>query len=212
MTTTLTVLVGSVVGLLCACASRPLILALPAGIPERATQPTRIVERATLPVLATTGAVLGGLVALRLGWKPGLAPGLWLSGLLVPIVIIDIQHRVVPDLLTLPGAAVGFALSASIAPGRAEELAGYALAASLVVAVVAFVAPQGMGMGDAKLILLLGAILGSGVLVAVIVSCALLVVPIFLALAAGGRSGLQRTVPLAPFLAVGAALTLVLGG
>lgn len=202
-------LIGSLAGILCAFAWRPLTERLPAGIPERLTQPGRFAGRVGIPTLAAVGASVGACVGLRTGWQPALAASLWLVMLLVPIVVIDVQHRVIPDLLTVPGAAVGYVLAVWAAPARAEELAVAALLGAFVVAAVAIADPEGLGMGDAKLVLLLGAVLGSGLLLVVVVCGAALAVPVLAAVWRHGRDGLAATVPLAPFLALGAVATVL---
>ena len=202
-------LLGCLIGFLGALCSRPLLDRLPAGIPERVTQPSRITERAGGPLLGVVGGAIGGAVAFRVGWHPPLAPSLWLAVLMPPIVIIDVQHRVIPELLTIPGATVGYELAVWAEPARAAEFACAAVVGGAVVTALVLADPGGMGMGDAKLVLLLGALLGRGLVVAVVVGGLVLVPSVLLAVVRHGRRGLAATVPLAPFLACGVVVTLL---
>ena len=84
---------------------------------------------------------------------------------LIAITAIDLQHQLIPDVITLPGILVG--LVANLATGRVswlDSVIGIALGGGLFLAII-FVSGGGMGGGDLKLGAMLGAFLGWKVLV-----------------------------------------------
>lgn len=126
---------------------------------------------------------------------------------LLAIAVVDVRERRVPNRIVLPAAAVVLVLRTL--GDASPEWALAALAAFAFMLVPALVYPAGLGMGDAKLMLLLGAMLGRDVLAALVVGLVAAALPSLVLLLAGRRG---TTLPLAPFLAGGGlvALTLVL--
>lgn len=127
-------------------------------------------------------------------------------GALVAIAVVDVRERRVPNVIVLPAAVAVLALH-TLGDVTWEWAAAAAIAFAALLA-AALVRPGGLGMGDVKLAVLLGAMLGRDVLVALLVGFAAAAVP-SLVLVVRGRRG--ATLPLAPFLALGglAALPLV---
>ena len=105
---------------------------------------------------------------------------------LVAISAVDLEHRIVPNRIVLPAAAV---LLAADAPTRAPSgRSGARRLLFLFLAVLAY--PAGMGMGDVKLALLMGAMLGNTVAVALMVGMVAALVPAVVLLARhGSRRG-----------------------
>ena len=105
------------------------------------------------------------LVAAVLGPVPLLPAWLWLTGCAVVLVVVDLQHHLLPNRVLLPTGVGSLALLGVVAAttgdwtalGRAL-LAAVALAAGLLV--LAWVNPAGLGLGDVKLGLVLGLHLG----------------------------------------------------
>jgi leader peptidase (prepilin peptidase) / N-methyltransferase len=124
---------------------------------------------------------------------------------LVAIAFVDVRERRVPNVIVLPAAAVVLLLHTLGDP--TWEWAAAAAAAFAVLLLPALVYPAGLGMGDAKLMLLLGAMLGRDVLPALVVGFAAAAIPSLVLLARGQR---RATLPLAPFLAVGGLVALPL--
>ena len=125
------------------------------------------------------------------------------AAVLVVIAVIDARTRRIPNRIVLPAALVVLVAHIAIAPDRAWEWAVAALGAFLFLLAAHLVYPAGLGMGDVKLALLLGAALGwavgpalmLGLLAAGVAGIALMV--------RGGWSARKRTLPLGPFLAAG---------
>ena len=132
-----------------------------------------------------------------------------LVALLATVTISDLRARVIPDWALVPAAAVAVAIAAHAEPETlAERLASAAGAGGFLLA-AALVRPDGMGLGDVKLAAVLGLFLGRPVATALLV--ALLAGAAWgfgLAVSRGVPTG-EVTIPFAPFLATGAAVTLI---
>jgi leader peptidase (prepilin peptidase)/N-methyltransferase len=132
--------------------------------------------------------------------------------IVVPAALIDLEHRIIPNAITVPGAAVavavGLALDPAGEPGRL--LAGACAGAFLLVAALAY--PGGMGMGDVKLAAVLGLCLGASVAVALLVALVLGVgVGMTVIARRGAAVGRKTAIPFGPFLAVGALVAVFVG-
>lgn len=130
---------------------------------------------------------------------------------LIAITLIDLEHQIIPDVITLPGVVAGV-ISALVSARITwtESLLGIGVCGGLLLLVIV-ASGGGMGGGDVKLGAMLGAFLGwkaglFALLVAVvlggIVAAALLV---------SGRKGRKDPIPFGPFLAAGGAVALLLG-
>jgi leader peptidase (prepilin peptidase) / N-methyltransferase len=164
--------------------------------------------------LARPAAVLlGGAACLaatvQLGGGRLLSAVLLLATLAV-LAAIDVEERRIPNGVVLPAAAAMLALQIALAPDRALEWTLAALGAAGLLFVLARINPAGLGMGDVKLALLLGAALGGGVVAALVVGSSLAAIYGLLRLVRDGPAARGSTFPYAPFLATGAAAVLLL--
>lgn len=132
--------------------------------------------------------------------------------LLVPIALIDLEHRIIPNKLTALGALLAIALGTALDPhGEAARLIAGAAAGGALLA-VALAYPRGMGMGDVKLAGVMGLFLGSSVAAAMLI--ALLAGSLygaFMASREGARAARKSTVPFGPFLAFGSLVAIFAG-
>jgi prepilin signal peptidase PulO-like enzyme (type II secretory pathway) len=128
---------------------------------------------------------------------------------LVTLSVIDARHRIVPNGIVLPAAAVALVVHTVSEPSAEWLLAALGAAGLLVLAVLAY--PRGLGMGDVKLALLLGAVLGVSVSVALMLGFLAALVPSAVLLSRHGAAARKMAVPLVPFLALGAVVALFLG-
>ena len=140
-------------------------------------------------------------------WYAVLAAGFLV--VLVAISVIDIEHHVIPNKIVLPAAAVTLVAHTLIDPS--PEWAIAAAGAFLVLLTIALIKPGGMGMGDVKLCLLLGAMLGREVGVALLVGFVAAMIPSLYLYLRHGKAAGKMTIPLGPFLAFGGAVALFLG-
>jgi leader peptidase (prepilin peptidase)/N-methyltransferase len=167
----------------------------------------RIPVRYPLVELATAGLVAA--CVLRFGLAAFAAIGAGFCVVLVAISAIDLEHRIVPNRIVLPAAAVALLAQEARAPGVEWPLAAFGAALFLFVA--ALVHPRGMGMGDVKLALLLGAVLGRTVVVGLMVGLLAGLLPAAVLFATRGLAARKAAIPFAPFLAFGAIVALFAG-
>ena len=157
-------------------------------------------------------AVSGALVAACV-WHFGLHPDALVATFfclaLVAVSATDLEHRIIPNRIVLPAAALVLAAQTAVHPSPEWAIAAAGACAFLLTAALAY--PAGMGMGDVKLALLLGAMLGRTVPVALFVGMVAALVPGIYFLAKYGSEGRKMGVPLAPFLALGSLVALFWG-
>jgi leader peptidase (prepilin peptidase)/N-methyltransferase len=203
--------VGALAGIAAGLVAEPLVRRLPAGIEDALEQPewTRRLRRP--PRMELVGAVLGAVAGWRIGLVGPLVPALLLIAPLIPITFIDFEHRVIPDRLVFPGAAVALAAWAIVDPGRLKEHVLAAVIAFAVFLLMALVYPAGMGLGDVKLALMLGAFLGSAVAPGLFLGFLISSVPSVVILIKYGRQGGKMGIPFGPFMAAGGYLGLLWG-
>jgi len=165
--------------------------------------------RYPLVELATAG--LFALAAARIGFDARLLPALVLCAALVAITGIDLDHQIIPDAITLPGVAFGFAASLLVGqPPWIESLLGILLGGGLFFVIIV-VSRGGMGGGDMKLGAMLGAFLGWRMTLVAIMIAVLIGGVVAIGLLAAGRRGRKEPVPFGPFLAIGGLAALFWG-
>src|SRR3954470_1961092 len=164
------------------------------------------------PLVEASTAALYAAVAADKDTAVDLALGLILVTALVPIVLIDLEHRLIPNLITGPAAVA--ALIAGLAldlDGVPEQLiAGAAAGGFFLIAALAY--PRGMGMGDVKLAGVMGLCLGRAVAPAILIGLisGVLVGGVIMS-RVGVRAGRKTKIPFGPFLASGALIALFVG-
>jgi leader peptidase (prepilin peptidase) / N-methyltransferase len=156
----------------------------------------------------TTALLVAGCV-----WKFGLTMDALVASFfcacLVAISATDLEHRIVPNRIVLPATAVVLVAQTALHPSAEWALAAFGAASFLFIA--ALVYPAGMGMGDVKLALLMGAMLGRTVPVALMVGMVSALVPSVVLLARYGGKARKMGIPFAPFLALGSVFALFFG-
>ena len=160
--------------------------------------------------VATVALVLGGAVlAGRHFDATGVIGGL-ITAVLVLLAAIDIERRVIPNVVVLPATTLVLITNVAFFPGRSIQFVLAALAASIAFLIPNLINRSLMGMGDVKLALFLGAGLGWSVVGAVTVAF-LSVFPVALGmLLRGGMAARKASLPFGPFLAVGGIVILLL--
>ena len=162
-------------------------------------------------VEAITAALAAAVVLTRHSAAP-IVLGLVLVGVLVPIALIDLDHRIIPNKLTLPAAIAAVAIGAVLdTSGVPEQLiAGAGAGGFLLFFAIAY--PRGMGMCDVKLAAVLGLFLGRSVAVAILAAVLLgTVVGAAVMARVGVETGRKTAVPFGPFLAIGGLIGLFAG-
>jgi leader peptidase (prepilin peptidase)/N-methyltransferase len=158
--------------------------------------------------LATAGLVAG--CVLKFGLSGRAAVAAFFCAVLVAVTATDLTHRIIPNRIVVPAALIVLLAQTALQPSP-EWVLG-ALGASLFLLVAALAYPAGMGMGDVKLALLMGAALGKTVAVAMLGGMIFALVPSLFLLARHGPAARKMGIPFAPFLALGSVLALFAGG
>jgi leader peptidase (prepilin peptidase) / N-methyltransferase len=149
---------------------------------------------------------------VRFGFGSRALVGAVFAAVLVLITAIDLERRLIPNLIVLPATAVVLVAQIALYPDRALEWLIASLGAALFFFVPLLIYPAGMGMGDVKLAALLGAALGKSVVVAIfgaVLAGAAFSVVVLLREGMGAR---KKAIPYGPFLAFGGVVVLLLGG
>jgi leader peptidase (prepilin peptidase)/N-methyltransferase len=146
-------------------------------------------------------------------WKFGLtadaAVAAFFSAALVAVSATDLEHRIIPNRIVLPAAVVVLAAQTALHPSVEWTLGALGASAFLFAAALAY--PKGMGMGDVKLALLMGAMLGRTVTVALMAGMIAALVPSVVLLARHGAAARKMGIPFGPFLALGSVVALFAG-
>ena len=163
-------------------------------------------------VEAGTAVLLGAVAAVHALDTAQLVLGAVLVLFLVPMALIDAEHRIIPNKLTGPAALCAVGLGLALDPaGEPERLIAGAAAGGLFL-VAALVRPGGMGMGDVKLAGVLGLFLGAPVAVALLVALVTgTVVGAAIIARVGAAAGRKTAVPFGPFLALGGVVAVLVG-
>ncbi|HTD57771.1 MAG TPA: prepilin peptidase [Solirubrobacteraceae bacterium] len=162
-------------------------------------------------VEALTGLLCVG-AALAGGGAAAVALNVAFILLLVPIALIDVEHRIIPNKLTALGAILALGIGTALDPsGEPERLiAGAAAGGALLFVALAY--PGGMGMGDVKLAGVMGLFLGSAVAPAMLLALlAGVCFGAFVAVRKGARRARKTAVPFGPFLAFGSLVAVFAG-
>ena len=157
--------------------------------------------------LLTALLIAGSFLAF--GWSGTSFVAAFFCATLVTVSATDLSHRIVPNVVVLPAAV--FVLVAMTALEPSAEWALGAFGASFFLFLAALAYPRGMRMGDVKLALLLGAMLGRTVPVALMVGMLAALVPSIYLLARHGKAARKMGIPFAPFLALGGVVALFWG-
>ncbi|MDY6952692.1 MAG: prepilin peptidase [Thermodesulfobacteriota bacterium] len=135
---------------------------------------------------------------------------------LLVVTFIDLDHQIIPDVITYPGMVVGFLSSLVLDHITYKEaLFGILLGGGLLFLVASgyylFTKKEGMGGGDIKLLAMIGAFLGwKAVIFTIFVGSAVGTV-VGIAVALRSQKGRKMAVPFGPFLSLGALLFLFWG-
>ncbi len=167
---------------------------------------------AQYPIVEAATALLCVAVVLVKHSPDDIALGLALVIVLVPITLIDLSYRIIPNKITLPAAVAAIAIGLVTNPSGVPEqlIAGAAAGGFLLIFALAY--PRGMGMGDVKLAAVLGLYLGAEVAVAMLVAVlSATIVGIVIMARVGVAKGRKTKVPFGPFLALGGVTALLIG-
>jgi len=161
-----------------------------------------VVELITALAFALTAAVIepGPLLVVRVVF----------AAMLVALFFIDLEHQLLPDAITLPGIAIGLGASVFLAPGLIASATGAAIGAAVLLAIrwvwKRATGVDGMGLGDVKMLAMIGAFLGWQQVWLVLFVASLTGAVVGVAIATAGRGSMKTRLPFGTFLAVAAFL------
>jgi leader peptidase (prepilin peptidase) / N-methyltransferase len=167
----------------------------------------RIPPRDLAIELATALLLVGCVLAFGLTAKAA-AAGIACAALVV-VTATDLERRIVPNRVVLPAGAAVLLLQTVSHPSPEWSIGAVGAAGFLFLAALAY--PGGMGMGDVKLALLIGALLGVMTPVGLMLGLLLALVPSVVLLARHGAGARKLGIPFAPFLAAGGVVALFAG-
>jgi len=162
-------------------------------------------------VVAALTACLFAALTLKIGFEPQLAPALLLTALIVPASVIDLNHRIIPNAINLPGAVLVFTVASIAQPDRMAEFLISGILCFLFLGLAWVVYPKGMGLGDVKMALMIGLGTGRYAFVALLAGfMASTFLSAYLLLTRGAEAR-KATFPFGPFLAFGTEIALLWG-
>jgi len=170
---------------------------------------------AMYPIVETVTGILFGAAMYWYGPTPLGVVRTAFGCAMIVLFVIDLQHRILPNAITVPGAVIGLVISVFLPPGWVSSLIGVLVGGGLLFAVAEAYyrvrGVDGLGMGDVKMLAMIGAFLGWQLALVTLVLASLGGAVLGIGLLATGRGGMQAALPFGTFLAVGALVSAVVG-
>jgi leader peptidase (prepilin peptidase) / N-methyltransferase len=134
---------------------------------------------------------------------------------MIVLFFIDLRHQILPNVITVPGIPIGIAFSLFLPPGWRDALIGAALGGGILFAIseayYRLRGIEGLGMGDVKMLAMIGAFLGWKLMLVTLILGSFAGSLVGVAIMASGRGGMKLALPFGTFLAVGALVAAVAG-
>jgi leader peptidase (prepilin peptidase) / N-methyltransferase len=134
---------------------------------------------------------------------------------LIVLFAIDLEHHLLPNAITLPGIVAGFAFSLLTEPGWQSSLIGIVVGGAIPYAIAEIYFrirhEEGLGMGDVKMLAMVGAFLGWQLMLVTLLLGSLSGSAIGIGMIALKRGDMKYALPFGTFLAMGAALAATVG-
>lgn len=167
------------------------------------------------PIVEAVTGVLFAIVAAVTPVGPLLFARLLFVAALIVLFAIDLEHQILPNAITLPGIAVGFAFALAGPPGWRASLAGIVLGGGVLYAVAGAYylvrKEEGLGMGDVKMLAMIGAFLGWKAVLLTLVLASFSGALIGVAVILFQRGDMKYALPFGTFLALGALAAMLVG-
>ncbi|MBM3817395.1 MAG: prepilin peptidase [Acidimicrobiia bacterium] len=163
--------------------------------------------------LATALVFAGGVLVY--GLTPLMVVRVAFACALIVLFAIDLRHRILPNAITLPGIVIGFAASFFLPPGWVQSLIGILAGGGVLLALSEIYyrtrGREGLGMGDVKMLAMVGAFLGWPQMLLTLILASFSGSAIGLWVIATRKGGMQAALPFGTFLAIGAVIAAVAG-
>ena len=144
-----------------------------------------------------------------------LVPRLLFVCAMLVLFVIDLRHRILPNGITLPGIVAGFLFSLFLPPGWLDSLIGIVAGSGVLLLIAETYSrirgEEGLGMGDVKMLAMIGAFLGWKLMLVTLVLSSFLGSIVGLGMIALGKGNMKYALPFGTFLAVGAIVATVAG-
>ena len=167
------------------------------------------------PVIELATSATFVVMFTRFGLQPLLAVRLVFACAMIVLFVIDLKHKILPNAITVSGIVAGFAASFLVPPGWFDSLVGVVAGAGVlfVIGEVYFRVrhEEGLGMGDVKMLGMIGAFLGWKLMLVTMVIASLLGSIVGLTVVATRKGGMKSALPFGTFLAIGALVAAVAG-
>lgn len=167
------------------------------------------------PIVELVTSVVFVAHYLTLGPDILLVPRLLFACSLIVLFAIDLDHRLLPNVITIPGVVVGFLFSLLVAPGPVSSLIGILVGGGVLwligEAYYRYSGQEGMGGGDVKMLAMVGAFLGWELTLVTLVLSSVLGSLVGVAVLATRRGGMKYALPYGTFLALGALVASLVG-
>jgi leader peptidase (prepilin peptidase)/N-methyltransferase len=152
---------------------------------------------------------------LLYGPSPLLAVRLLFGCAMIVLFVVDLQHHILPNVITLPGIIIGFLCSVLVGPGWQASLIGIAAGGGTLWAIAEIYYrvrhEEGLGMGDVKMLGMVGAFLGWKLVLLTLVLASFSGTVVGLGVLLLKRESMKYALPFGTFLAVGALIAAVAG-
>jgi leader peptidase (prepilin peptidase)/N-methyltransferase len=134
---------------------------------------------------------------------------------LIVLFVTDLQHKILPNVITLPGIVIGFICSFFLPPGWRDSLIGILIGGGVLFAIAEgyyrIRGEEGLGMGDVKLLAMIGAFLGWKLVILTLMLASFSGSIIGVAMIASKRGDMKYALPFGTFLAIGAVVSAAWG-
>ncbi|MBV8517455.1 MAG: prepilin peptidase [Acidobacteria bacterium] len=180
---------------------------------------------ARYPLVELANALFYLAIFQRTGLSPAFLLVAAVVSMLIALIYIDLDIQILPDVIDLPGVAIGLAIGAlhlgalhpelALASTLRESILGALIGAGGILAIaLAYKLVQkieGMGLGDVKMMAMLGAILGWQALFPVLLLASVSGAVIGITVAARSAKGMKAELPFGVFLGLAALVMLFFG-
>ncbi|HZM61831.1 MAG TPA: prepilin peptidase [Vicinamibacterales bacterium] len=167
------------------------------------------------PIVEVTTALVFVIGYLLYGLTPLAAVRVLFACALIVLFVTDLQHKILPNVITVPGIAIGFACSLFVPPGWRDSLIGIVAGGGVLFALAEAYyrvrGQEGLGMGDVKLLGMIGAFLGWKLVLLTLVLASFAGSLAGGVMIASGRGSMKYALPFGTFLAVGALVAAIWG-
>ena len=140
---------------------------------------------------------------------------LFFSCLMIVLFFTDLQHRVLPNMVTIPGVIIGWCCSWFVSPGWLDSSISIVVGSTFLIVLsetyYRIVGREGLGMGDVKMLAMIGAFLGWELMLFTMLMASILGVLVWIAILVSGRGGTRYLLPLGSFMAISATAMSVSG-